>query len=53
MHNCSRDLTANNITTSNDGRPREVVPGSAYNLYDYIEPPSPQELEMVVMGSRA
>jgi hypothetical protein len=45
MHNCSRDITAVKITTSNGGVPREIVVGSAYHVYEYIEHSPPRELE--------
>jgi hypothetical protein len=53
MHHCSRDLTAVKITASGGGRPREIILGSAYLPYDDAEPPTPEELEKLVMVCRA
>ena len=53
MHHCSRDLTAVKIKTSDGRGPREVILGSAYLLYDDMEPPAPEELERLVTGCRA
>ena len=53
MHQCSRDLTAVKIKTSNGGGPREIILGSAYLPYDDVEPPPPVELERLVIGCRA
>jgi len=50
MNHCSRDLTA--VTASGEGRPREIILGSAYLPYDEAEPPPPDELEKLVMGCR-
>ena len=53
MHHWSRDLTTVNIKTSNGGGPREIILGSAYLLYDDVEPALPGELERLVIGCRA
>jgi hypothetical protein len=53
MHHCSRDLTAVKITASCDGRPREIILGSAYLPYDDAVLPPPEELEKLVMGCRS
>jgi hypothetical protein len=45
MHHCSRHITAVKIT-SNGGRPREIILGSAYLPYDDVVPPPPEELDM-------
>jgi splicing factor 45 len=52
MHHCSRDLTAVKVTSSSCGRPRETILGSAYLPYDVV-PPTPKELERLVMDCRA
>jgi splicing factor 45 len=50
-NHCSRDLTAVKIKTSEDG-PREIILGSAYLLYDDVEPPPPRKMERLVTGCR-
>jgi hypothetical protein len=53
MNHCSRDITAMKIKTSGGSGPREIILGSAYLPYDDAEPPTPWELERLVMSCRA
>jgi len=50
---CSRDLTAVKIKTSSGRGPREIILGSAYLPYNYVELIPPGELDRLVVGCRA
>ena len=52
-HHCSRDLTAVKIKTSSGRGPREIILGSAYLPYNYVELIPPGELDRLVVGCRA